>query len=154
LRQTLAGLNQTVASFKKSADALNRILNDNENKLGNSLTNFEKLTANFVQLSDSLNNAGINRTFAKLESTIANLDNLVSRMDSGDGTLGKMLNDEKLYTNLNNASRELDLLLQDLRLNPKRYVNVSVFGKNQKEYELPENDPAATPDLGAEPRNE
>jgi len=40
------------------------------------------------------------------------------------------------------ASRELDLLLQDFRLNPKRYVNVSVFGKKQKEYTLPENDPA------------
>ena len=145
LRETLAGLNSTVASFGKSAEALNRILNGNEEKLSTSLNNFEVLTANFAQLSDSLNHAGLNRTFAKLESTITNLDNLVARLDKGDGTLGKLLNDEKLYTNLNSASRELDLLLQDLRLNPKRYVNVSVFGKNQKEYELPENDPAAKP---------
>lgn len=153
LRQTLAGLNQTVASFNKSADALNRILNENDEKLSNSLTNFEKLTANFAQLSDSLKDAGINRTFAKLESTITNLDKLVARMDDGDGTMGKLLNDEKLYTNLNNASRELDLLLQDLRLNPKRYVNVSVFGKKQKEYELPEDDPATNPELKTETGN-
>ncbi|MDT7830178.1 MlaD family protein [Pricia sp. S334] len=146
LRQTLSGLNQTVASFKRSADALNRILNDNEEKLGNSLTNFEELTANFATLSDSLNNAGLNRTLASLESSVANLDGLMARMNSGDGTLGKLLSDEKLYTNLNNASRELDLLLQDLRLNPKRYVNVSVFGKKQREYELPEDDPANVPD--------
>ena len=53
-----------------------------------------------------------------------------------------MANDEELYNNLAEVSRELDLLLQDFRLNPKRYVNVSVFGKKQKEYELPENDPA------------
>ncbi len=145
LRETLAGLNRTVASFGKSAEALNRILNGNEEKLSASLDNFEVLTANFAQLSDSLNHAGLNRTFAKLESTITNLDNLVARLDNGDGTLGKLLNDEKLYTNLNSASRELDLLLQDLRLNPKRYVNVSVFGKNQKEYEVPEDDPAARP---------
>jgi len=143
LRETLAGLNKTVASFQKSADALNRILNNNEGKLGNSLENFEKLTANFATLSDSLNNAGLNRTLASLESSVSNLDRLMARMNSGDGTLGKLLNDEKLYVNLNNASRELDLLLQDLRLNPKRYVNVSVFGKKQKEYELPEDDPAA-----------
>ena len=75
-------------------------------------------------------------------------------MDSGDGTLGKLMNDEKLYNNLNKASRELDLLLQDLRLNPKRYVNVSVFGKKQKEYELPEDDPAAGPKMiGPEQEN-
>ena len=145
LRETLAGLNQTVASFQRSADALNRILSNNEDKLGNSLTNFEKLTANFSKLADSLNNAGLNRTLAGLESSVSNLDELMGRLNSGNGTLGKLMDDEKLYTNLNNASRELDLLLQDLRLNPKRYVNVSVFGKKQKEYELPEDDPAMAP---------
>lgn len=145
LRETLSGLNKTVASFQKSADALNRILNNNEDKLGNSLDNFEKLTANFATLSDSLNNAGLNRTLAGLESSVSNLDELMARVNSNDGTLGKLLNDEKLYTNLNNASKELDLLLQDLRLNPKRYVNVSVFGKKQKEYEFPEDDPAMGP---------
>ncbi|MGB7392878.1 MAG: MlaD family protein [Pricia sp.] len=154
LRETLGGLNRTVASFQKSADALNRILNGNEEKLSKSLTNFEALTSNFAKLSDSLNNAGLNRTFAKLESAVSSLDNLVAQMDSGDGTLGKLMNDEKLYNNLNSASRELDLLLQDLRLNPKRYVNVSVFGKKQKEYELPEEDPAAPPKMiGPEQEN-
>lgn len=153
LRETLSGLNSTVASFQKSADALNRILNNNEDKLGNSLSNFEKLTANFATLSDSLNNAGLNRTLAGLESAVSNLDNLMARMNSGDGTLGKLLNDEKLYTNLNSASRELDLLLQDLRLNPKRYVNVSVFGKKQKEYELPEDDPAGNLEMDTDAPN-
>lgn len=153
LRETLAGLNKTVASFQQSADVLNRILSTNETRLGNSLTSFEELTSNFSQFSDSLNNAGLNKTFAKLESTITNLDNLVTRMNNGDGTLGKLLKDEKLYSNLNSASRELDLLLQDLRLNPKRYVNVSVFGKKQQEYELPEDDPASSPVMGPEPQN-
>ena len=51
-----------------------------------------------------------------------------------------------LYTNLNNTSKNLDLLLQDFRLNPKRYVNVSVFGKKQKEYTVPELDPAMKQD--------
>ena len=58
LRETLAGLNKTVASFQKSADALNRILNGNEEKLGKSLTSFEALTSNFAKLSDSLNKRG------------------------------------------------------------------------------------------------
>ena len=68
---------------------------------------------------------------------------MLGKIEKGEGSLGKLTQDEKLYDNLNAASRELDLLLQDFRLNPKRYVNVSVFGKKQKEYELPEDDPAA-----------
>lgn len=147
LRETLSGLNATVASFQKSAESLNRILNNNEDKLGESLSNFQELTANFSKLSDSLNNAGLGRTLASLESTMANLNKVMARIENGDGTLGKLMKDEELYMNLNNASRELDLLLQDFRLNPKRYVNVSVFGKKQKEYELPEEDPAARPNL-------
>ena len=145
LRETLSGLNTTVASFKQSADVLNRILSTNEGKLEGSLKNFEALTANFAKLSDSLNNAGLGRTLAGLESAVSNLNNVMASIERGDGTLGKLMKDEELYVNLNNASRELDLLLQDFRLNPKRYVNVSVFGKKQKQYELPEDDPAALP---------
>ncbi|WP_209399670.1 MlaD family protein [Pseudozobellia sp. WGM2] len=147
LRETLSGLNSTVASFQRSAEVLNRILSTNEGKLEGSLKNFEALTANFSKLSDSLNNAGLGRTLANLESSMANLNTLMARIESGQGTLGKLTKDEELYENLNNASRELDLLLQDFRLNPKRYVNVSVFGKKQKEYELPEEDPAAKPNV-------
>ncbi|WP_149302833.1 MlaD family protein [Pareuzebyella sediminis] len=143
LRETLSGLNTTVSSFKQSAEVLNRILTTNEVTLEGSLKNFETLTSNFAKLSDSLNNAGLGRTLVRLESTINDLGNLMAKIEQGEGTMGKLMKDEELYTNLSNASRELDLLLQDFRLNPKRYVNVSVFGKKQKEYELPEDDPAA-----------
>ncbi len=142
LREAISGLNRLVNGLNGSATKLNRILGTNEEKLDNSITNFETMTGNFAKLSDSLNKAGLGRTLANLESTVANLNRLMARIESGDGSLGKLMTDEKLYDNLNNASRELDLLLQDFRLNPKRYVNVSVFGKKQKDYEVPEEDPA------------
>ncbi|MGI9551815.1 MAG: MlaD family protein [Aurantibacter sp.] len=142
LQASLSGLNGLIASFKNSADILNNILRNNQGKLDSSLTNFQELTYNFSKLSDSLNNAGLGRTLASLESAVANLDKVLAKLEKGEGTLGKLMDDEELYKNLSNASRELDLLLQDFRLNPKRYVNVSVFGKKQKEYELPEDDPA------------
>ncbi len=142
LREAIAGLNELISSLNGSASKLNRILGNNEDKLNNSLTNFETMTSNFAKLSDSLNNAGLGRTIANLDSTVTNLNSLMASIESGNGTLGKLANDEKLYNNLNSASQELDLLLQDFRLNPKRYVNVSVFGKKQKEYAVPEGDPA------------
>lgn len=142
LREAISGLNDLVRNLNGSATKLNRILGTNETKLDNSLTNFESMTSNFAKLSDSLNKAGLGRTLTNLESTVANLDKLMARIESGDGTLGKLVNDEKLYTNLNNASRELDLLLQDFRLHPQRYVKVSVFGKKPKDYAVPDEDPA------------
>ncbi|MFS4415693.1 MlaD family protein [Maribacter sp. 2307ULW6-5] len=142
LQQAVKGLNELMGTLNGSALVLNRLMANNEQKLDSSMTHFEHLTANFAKLSDSLNNAGLGRTLASLESTIANVDQLMAKMERGEGTLGKLMNNEELYTNLSSASRELDLLLQDFRLNPKRYVNVSVFGKKQQEYELPEDDPA------------
>ena len=143
LQTAINGLSELMVSLNGSAKVLNDILANNEQKLDSSLTNFEILTSNFAKLSDTLNNAGLGRTLASLETTMANLDKVISKIEQGDGTLGKLMNDKELYSNLTAASRELDLLLQDFRLNPKRYVNVSVFGKKQKEYEVPEDDPAA-----------
>ncbi len=142
LRKAITGLSELMVSLKGSGETLNKLLKNNEEKLNGSLTNFEVLTSNFAKLSDSLNNAGLGRTLTSLESTVASLDKVLGRIEKGDGTLGKLMSDEELYNNLNNASRELDLLLQDFRLNPKRYVNVSVFGKKQKDYAVPEEDPA------------
>ncbi|MFX0558393.1 MlaD family protein [Maribacter sp. CXY002] len=142
LQTAINGLSELMTSLNGSAIVLNQLLNNNKGKLDSSLTNFETLTDNFAKLSDSLNNAGLGSTISSLESTMANLDKVISKIENGDGTLGKLMNDEELYGNLNSASRELDLLLQDFRLNPKRYVNVSVFGKKQKEYMVPEEDPA------------
>ena len=56
-------------------------------------------------------------------------------VESGKGTLGKLMKDEKVYDNLEGASRELEQLLSDLKLNPKRYVHFSLFGKKAKAYE-------------------
>jgi len=142
LRGAISGLSGLVNSLQGSANSLNEILRNNKDKLDTSLTNFQNLTDSFSKLADSLNNTGLPSTLRGLESTVASLDKLISKIESGDGTLGKLMDDKELYDNLNSASSELDLLLQDFRLNPKRYVNVSVFGKKQKEYEVPENDPA------------
>lgn len=144
LRNAINGLSELMVSLNVSATSLNSIIKDNKETLDSSLNNFEALTSNFAKLSDSLNNAGLGSTLASLQSTVASLDQILLKMQKGDGTLGKLMNDKELYVNLTSASKELDLLLQDFRLNPKRYVNVSVFGKKQKDYTVPDNDPAQT----------
>jgi phospholipid/cholesterol/gamma-HCH transport system substrate-binding protein len=80
----------------------------------------------------------------ELKSTLNNLQGILHDVKKGDGTVSKLIYDQNLYKNLNATSRELSLLLQDLRLNPKRYAHFSLFGKKQKEYTSPEEDPAKT----------
>lgn len=146
LQETINGLNRVVSSFEQSSAALNRILQGNEGRLDSTLGNIHNLSANLENITDSLQTAGVAGSVKKLEATLNNLNTVLAKVESGDGTLGKLVNDQTLYNNLSEASRELDLLLQDFRLNPKRYVNVSVFGKKQKEYTLPDEDPAENVD--------
>jgi len=142
LQQTIASLNQVVTSFKGSADNLNLLLDNNKMQLDSSLKNVSHITSNFSKLSDSLVNSDLGGTLTEFKTTVNKLNAILAKIERGEGSLGKLHQDDALYDNLAEASKELDLLLQDFRLNPKRYVNVSVFGKKQKEYTLPENDPA------------
>ena len=146
LRQSIRSLNNVVVNFEESSATLNQLLEKNKDQLDSSITNINTLTGNFARISDSLAQAGLVTTIKNLEKTVTELNMVLAKMNSGEGSFGKLMNDKQLYDNLTEVSRELDLLLQDFRLNPKRYVNVSVFGKKQKEYEIPADDPAAKSD--------
>ena len=146
LQESVAGLNQLIKSLQGTSNTLNEFLDSNQSQLDSAVGNIATMTANFSKISDSLSQAGLSQTVRNLESTLASLDTVLKRIEHGEGTLGKLMEDDALYDNLASASQELDLLLQDLRLNPKRYVHVSVFGKKQKEYIVPEEDPAEEKD--------
>ena len=138
LKHSLAGLNRTVTEFSGVAKNMNSLLAENKSKLNTSFTNLDKTTANFAIISDSLAKANLGRTVKNLEKTLASVDKIMSGIESGKGTMGKLMKDDAMYTNFTKASKELELLLQDLRLYPTRYVNVSLFGKKNKPYVAPE----------------
>lgn len=99
-------------------------------------------TSNATLAEAELAVTDLRATLASTDEMIKGLQEVVAKVDGGEGTLGQLINDKELYTNLETTSKNLSLLLQDLRLNPKRYVNVSIFGKKDKEYVVPEADPA------------
>lgn len=140
LRNTLATLDQTMSEFHVASQQLNSILSDNKSKIGNAVTNLDKTVTNFNKISIDLDKANIGGLVQNLQKTLDNVNGIMGSIDSGKGTMGKLVKDEALYTNLAKTSKELELLLQDLRLNPTRYVNVSLFGKKNKPYVAPTND--------------
>lgn len=140
LKNSIANLNKTLAQFNQASISVNAILDKNKGKIDGTLTNINKVSSDFSQISDSLSKANIGQTVKNLSETLAKVDKIMEDVQSGKGTLGKMMKDEALYSHLNKTTKELELLLQDLRLNPTRYVNVSVFGKKNKPYHAPKND--------------
>ena len=140
LKNSLTNLNETIAQFKEASTKVNSLLVDNKSKINGTMTNMEKATANFSKVSDSLAKISIGPTVKNLQKTLENVDKMMVDMQAGKGTMGKLMKDESLYNNFNKTSKELELLLQDLRLNPTRYVNVSLFGKKNKPYTTPVND--------------
>jgi len=140
---TLENLNKTTASLITSAASLEILLNtqtgtlaktlnnlssvtgnlaNNNEKISGVLTNLDKTTTNLAQLN-------LKATLDSLDATINNLKSLVGKINTNDGTLGKLLNDPTLYKNFASTSNKLNLLLDDIRVNPKRYVNISVIGR-------------------------
>lgn len=118
LSKTVANLNSVSANFKTN--------NDNINKTISHLESF----------SNNLSQSDIKNLIANLQKTTDQLNNTLSTLNKGDGSAGMLLHDPKLYNNLNATANSLNILLQDLRLHPKRYINVSVFGGKSKEAPL------------------
>ncbi|MEF9950845.1 MAG: MlaD family protein, partial [Mucinivorans sp.] len=93
--------------------------------------NLERGVSNFVALSDTLRNQAP-RLISSAVGSIMNLNSILSQINSENGSLGKLVNDPKLYENLNETINSLTLLLNDLKANPKRYINVTIFGGKGK----------------------
>lgn len=140
IRALLISLNRTVAAFETTSRQANALVANNDPKLQRVLDNANAtmITANtavdkYGRLAESIDTQKLNATVANLDATVSKLNNVISGIDRGEGSLGKVMKDEELYNNLNSASNNLNALIEDMKANPKRYLNFSVFGKNTKD---------------------
>lgn len=138
LRGSISNLNKTMASFNSAANKMNTLLAENHEELDSTFKNLEITTGNMAKFSDSLAQIEVSKLIGELEGAIGKFNSVASQIESGEGSVGKLLKDEKLYDNLEGAARQMEQLLQDMKLNPKRYVHFSLFGKRPKQYEAPE----------------
>lgn len=140
LKISLSELSKTIEQFHKASASVNTLLDENKVQIKGAVTNFNKISGDFSKISDSLNKANLGKTVRNLNKTLARVDGIMSGLEAGKGSMGKLLSDEAFYDNLKATTKELELLLQDIRLAPTRYVNISVFGKKNKPYVAPKND--------------
>lgn len=133
LTQSIESLKNTMVTIDKQSGRLDAIMANAESITTNLKDNNESITniiQNFSSISDTLAALEIAQTMAEVNTTMESLSGTMEKIQRGEGSIGLLVNDDALYQNLETSSKKLDLLLEDIRLNPRRYINVSVFGKN------------------------
>ncbi|MFO7614267.1 MAG: MlaD family protein [Bacteroidales bacterium] len=134
IRQTLSNLESTtqnldtlvltqssrMASIIYNIDMITRNLSNNSQEI-------DRILNNLASISDTLAQANISGIFENINTSVTNLASIMERVEQGQGTLGMLIQDDKLYKELEKSAYELNRLMEDIRLNPKRYVRFSVF---------------------------
>ncbi|MBV8325917.1 MlaD family protein [Chryseobacterium sp.] len=140
IKALLSNLNKTVGALQTTAGSVNNLVGHNDPKLQKVLDDASltmqsgKVTLDkYGNLAQSIDTKQLNATIADLDATVGKLNQVIGGIDKGEGSLGKLMKDEQLYNNLNSASSNLNSLIEDMKANPKRYINFSVFGKNNKD---------------------
>jgi|694.fasta_scaffold01197_16 phospholipid/cholesterol/gamma-HCH transport system substrate-binding protein len=143
--KTKASMQKLIGNLEASSSSLNALMSA-QGAVGKTMQNMSAITANLNNNKDTINRIlanvetfssnmsklDVNPTLEKLQKTADMLNTTLAKINSNEGTMGLLMNDKKLYSNLNASANSLNILLQDFRLHPKRYVNVSVFGKKDK----------------------
>jgi phospholipid/cholesterol/gamma-HCH transport system substrate-binding protein len=138
---SIKSIRQTFQNLESTSQSLDTLMITQSNRMASILYNIDMITRNLnnnseeinrvldnlASLSDTLASSNISGVIANLDKTIGEISTVMSKIDKGEGTLGQLVNDDKLYSELEKSARELNLLLEDIRLNPKRYVRISVF---------------------------
>lgn len=129
LKKILANAETVTSNLDRSSRDLNKLL---ENDVPQMAQTFSKAGEGVTQLTDRLNQLDLQGTMAKVDGTMDNLNQMSNRLNAPDNTVGLLLNDTSLYTNLNQTVNGASALVEDLKAHPKRYVHFSVFGKKDK----------------------
>src|SRR5688572_30474874 len=153
---TRGNLQSIISNLAASTKSLERHLDPASGRLARSMDNVEKITATFARnsgkIDSTFNNlekatgkfasADLEGAITSLKNNMDKLEQVIGKMQTKEGTLGALLNDRQLYDEIRKTNRSLNILLDDFRVSPKRYVNISVFGKKDKKGPLmaPVND--------------
>ncbi|SFG84887.1 MlaD family protein [Pontibacter chinhatensis] len=144
--ETKGNIQEILENTNKSTAALYEMLNANQNNINQITRNVSELTtalkqtqrnlnhlsSNMVEITDTLKQVEIIKLVDNANLAVTELQSAVAKLNSPDGSLGKLMHDEQLYENMNRSTEALNLLLRDIQAYPKRYVSFSVFGRKDK----------------------
>lgn len=141
LLQSIRSIRHTFQNLESATESMDTLLITQSSRMANILYNLDMITrnladnndqittilANVADISDSLSQSHIPQIFDNLNGAVSDLASAMNKIEKGEGTLGMLINDDQLYKELEKSAFELNQLLEDIRVNPKRYVRFSVF---------------------------
>lgn len=150
LSSSLRSLNRTFSTMELAMLKLDSVIYKNDIRVTTILQNVESITTNlhnnnemiartlknFESISDSLAKSNVKSTINNLDKSLADFDKILQKIEKGEGTIGLLLNDKEMYNNLTSASKQLDLLIEDMKKHPKRYVTFSLLGGRRTAFEV------------------
>ena len=129
LKSSIDQFSSLTNSLSETSENINNLIKDNSTSIASTVDNLNKTSIKMNDISTSISEVNLNLILTNLDSTVSNLNNLTNQMSKGEGTMGRLIYDAKLFENLDNATKNLEVLIEDIKSNPKRYVHFSIFGK-------------------------
>ncbi len=125
LDNILANGDENIQNILANVNGITKNINEHSDEIG-------ALIANVSSMSDSISKANITETLTKTEKAVSELDVILQQINSGESSVGALINDKDLYNNLDEASKQLNNLLIDVQKNPKRYVSFPIFSSSKE----------------------
>tara|TARA_Y100000287_G_scaffold165920_1_gene148190 strand:- start:3010 stop:3957 length:948 start_codon:yes stop_codon:yes gene_type:complete len=132
LSTTLENLSSVVKNSDEFISRLNSISKNQNKNINRTIENLSMITESLNKISDSLSKSSLKQTIYNFEKLSSNFNQVLMEIQNGNGTINKLIYQDSLYQNLKNSSKAIEILLKDLKSNPKRYVHFSLFGKKEK----------------------
>ena len=129
IKESLNTLTSAVKAINNSSLIIERTLTEKNTQINNSIDNIESITSNLSNVSKELNDFGIAGVLSNLEKSVDGINLIVTNLNSDNSSLGKLISNDDVYENLNLSIENLNLLINDIKTNPKKYVHFSVFGR-------------------------
>ena len=133
--QNLESISGSIERQNGEISSIVRNTNTFTTTLAKNSDSIQRIVANLNNISRQMANAPIQKTFTELENATAQVKDVMNKINSGQGSLGMLVNNKDLYNNLNSSLTSLEKLMSDIKAHPKRYINVTVFGKKNKDKE-------------------
>lgn len=137
LKHAVEELNRTLKSFRELSASANKLIAQNTDSVAALINNFNDVSNDLSGLTNDLKEIKLSETVAKLDEALVNANNLLGQLNNNEGTVGKLLNDDQLYVNLEGVTKELEELIRDIKLHPNRYTRI--LSKKEIPYEENKN---------------
>ncbi len=144
--QILTNLSTATTSLNKSMESVEAMLQSQTGSIAQTASNLNSFTKNLSDNNKKINdiisnldttskqikNANLEKTIKDIQGVVVELTQTLHNLNNGDGSAAKLLNDPEIYKQLQGTIKSINTLVDDVKTHPKRYVNISVFGKKDK----------------------